>query len=129
VLATGPTAYVAPLYPLFLAAAYKATGGTPSFEWVTDHLVLCLHGLATACIGGCGGSVGGILNFSQIQGALYFPKAAISFSGCCQSSSGQYYTAYEIVVADSMSFTWDYFIDDYTSLPGGSAVKKTVLAE
>jgi hypothetical protein len=50
VLATGPTAHVAPLYPLFMAAVYKVTGGTPGFEWITDHLVLCLHGIAAALL-------------------------------------------------------------------------------
>jgi Flp pilus assembly protein TadG len=83
----------------------------------------------SACVGGCSGSVTGILNFSQIQGALYFPDATLSFTGCCQNSAGAYYTAYEIVVANHLSFLWDYFNDDYSSLPGGSPVKKTVLVE
>jgi hypothetical protein len=81
-----------------------------------------------ACVGGCSGSVSGILNFTQIQGALYFPDATLSFNGCCQSS-GAYATAYEITVAKDLSFTWDYFGDDYSSLPGGSPIKRTLLVE
>ncbi len=82
-----------------------------------------------ACIGGCGDSISGILNNTQIQGALYFPDAALSFTGCCQSSAGPYYTAYEITVADSVSLFLDYFNDDYSSLPGGSPIKRTILVE
>jgi hypothetical protein len=83
-----------------------------------------------ACIGGCGGSVSGIFNFVQVQGALYFPAAGIDFVGCCQYTPGNaYYTAYEIVVADHISLSWDYFNDDYSSLPGGSPVKRTLLSE
>jgi hypothetical protein len=65
----------------------------------------------------------------QVQGALYFPSASLSFEGCCQNSAGAYYTAYEITVAKSLTFAWNYFNDDYTSLPGGSPIKKTVLVE
>jgi len=82
-----------------------------------------------ACVGGCGASVSGILNFTQIQGALYFPDALLSFNGCCQNSAGPYYTAYEITVASQLSFTFDYFNDDYSSLPGGSPIKRTQLTE
>jgi hypothetical protein len=82
-----------------------------------------------ACVGGCGTSISGVLQFMQIQGALYFPKAALSFTGCCQNSAGPYYTAYEITVADSISLFLDYFNDDYSSLPGGSPIKRTLLVE
>jgi hypothetical protein len=83
-----------------------------------------------ACIGGCGGSVNGIFNTVQVQGALYFPDAGITFDGCCQYTPGNsYYTAYEIIVADHMTLSWDYFNDDYSSLPGGSPVKRTLLVE
>jgi Flp pilus assembly protein TadG len=88
-----------------------------------------------ACVGGCGNSISGLLNFLQVQGALYFPSATLSFDGCCQTtgSSGgctpPYCTAYEIVVADKINMAWNYFGDDYSSLPGGSPVKKTLLVE
>jgi hypothetical protein len=83
-----------------------------------------------ACIGGCGSAVNGIFNTVQVQGALYFPAAGITFDGCCQYTPGNsYYTAYEIVVADHMTLSWDYFNDDYYSLPGGSPVKRTLLVE
>ena len=83
-----------------------------------------------ACIGGCGGSVSGLFNFVQVQGALYFPAAGVDFEGCCQYNTGNaYYTAYEILVADHMTLSWDWFNDDYSSLPGGSPVKRTLLAE
>jgi Flp pilus assembly protein TadG len=82
-----------------------------------------------ACIGGCGVSLSGILQFLQVQGALYFPSAALSFTGCCQSSAGPFYTAYEITVADSLSLFFDYFNDDYSSLPGGSPIKRTLVVE
>ena len=85
---------------------------------------------APACVGGCGASLSGILNFAQIQGALYFPDAALSFEGCCQNVLGNaYYTGYEITVAKSLTFAWDIFNDDYSSLPGGSPIKKTLLVE
>jgi hypothetical protein len=83
----------------------------------------------SACVGGCGASLSGIFNFMQVQGALYFPSASLSFEGCCQNSAGAYYTAYEITVAKSLTFAWNYFNDDYSSLPGGSPIKKTVLVE
>jgi hypothetical protein len=76
-----------------------------------------------ACVGGCSGSLTGLLNFAVIQGSLYFPKATLTFNGCCQS------TAYTITVADKLSFTFDYFGDDYSSLPGGSPIKRTLLVE
>jgi Flp pilus assembly protein TadG len=83
-----------------------------------------------ACIGGCGSAVSGIFNTVQVQGALYFPAAGITFDGCCQYTPGNlYYTAYEILVADHMTLSWDYFNDDYSSLPGGSPVKRTLLVE
>jgi Flp pilus assembly protein TadG len=88
-----------------------------------------------ACIGGCGASVSGLFNFLQVQGGYYFPDAQLSFDGCCQTSASSpvctppYCTAYEIVVAKNLSFTFDYFGDDYSSLPGGSPVKKTLLVE
>jgi hypothetical protein len=88
-----------------------------------------------ACIGGCGASVSGIFNFLQVQGALYFPDATLTFDGCCQATASSpvctppYCTAYEIVVADKITMAWNYFGDDYSSLPGGSPVKKTLLVE
>jgi hypothetical protein len=72
----------------------------------------------------------------QIQGALYFPDATLTFDGCCQSSAAgaggctpPYCSAYEIVVADKINMAWNYFGDDYSSLPGGSPIKKTLLVE
>lgn len=86
--------------------------------------------LTQACIGGCGGAVNSIFTSVQVQGALYFPSAGITFDGCCQYTPGNlYYTAYEIVVADHITLSWDYFNDDYSSLPGGSPVKRTLLSE
>jgi len=78
-----------------------------------------------ACFGGGGACAtsSGILDFLNIQGSLYFPKAALNFGGCCQ------FAAYTIAVADSLSFEFDYFGDDYSSLPGGSPIKRTVLTE
>jgi hypothetical protein len=73
--------------------------------------------------------VSGLFNTVQVQGALYFPAAGITFDGCCQYTPGAYYTAYEIIVADHMTLSWDYFNDDYSSLPGGSPIKRTVLVE
>lgn len=85
---------------------------------------------SNACIGGCGGSVSGIFNFLQVQGALYFSDAQLTMDGCCQyTTSNSYYTAYEIVVANKIAIAWDWFNDDYSSLPGGSPIKKTVLTE
>jgi hypothetical protein len=90
---------------------------------------------SAACIGGCGGSVSGLLNFVQIQGASYFPDAALSMNGCCQTPNSStvctppYCSAYEITVAKTLSFTFDYFGDDYSSLPGGSPIKRTLLVE
>jgi hypothetical protein len=85
-----------------------------------------------ACIGGCGtngtNSLTGAFNFLQAQGAFYFPGASLNFSGCCQTS-GTYNTAYEILVADKISLFLDYVEDDYSSLPGGSPIKKTALVE
>jgi hypothetical protein len=83
----------------------------------------------SACVGGCGASITGIFNTMQVQGALYFPNASLSFEGCCQNSAGPYYTAYEITVAKTLTFVWDWFNDDYSSLPGGSPIKRTVLVE
>jgi hypothetical protein len=89
-----------------------------------------------ACIGGCSGSITGILNFMQIEGALYFPDANLNFSGCCQNSAPgaggctpPYCSAYEIVVAKTITFLLDWFNDDYSSLPGDSPVRRTLLVE
>jgi hypothetical protein len=50
ILASGPTAHVAPLYPLFLASLLKITGGSPGFEWIADRVLICIHGLAAALL-------------------------------------------------------------------------------
>jgi Flp pilus assembly protein TadG len=84
-----------------------------------------------ACFGGCktGNTLTGLLNNMQLEGALYFPSAALTFSGCCQNSPGNYYTAYEILVAKTITFFLDIFNDDYSSLGGDSPVRRTLLAE
>jgi len=82
-----------------------------------------------ACFGGCSGSVTGILNFLRLEGALYFPAATVGFTGCCQNSPGNYQTAYEIIVANRLTFEFDYFNDNYSSLPGNSPVRRTLLVE
>jgi hypothetical protein len=50
VLATGPTAHVAPLYPLVMAGLLKLTGGSPLFEWVTHRLMFCMQSLVSALL-------------------------------------------------------------------------------
>ncbi len=50
VLATGPTAHVAPLYALLLAGLLKLTGGVAVFEWLANRLMIGIHGLAIALL-------------------------------------------------------------------------------
>ncbi len=53
-----------------------------------------------------------------LNGALYFPTSALSYS------NGSTTAAYTIIVADSISFTGGTVLNNnYTSLPGGSPVK------
>jgi Flp pilus assembly protein TadG len=69
------------------------------------------------------------LNFGVLQGSLYFPKAALNFTGCCTNAQ------YSILVADTISVqldlsnTMNVIGSNYSSLPGGSPIKRTVLVE
>jgi hypothetical protein len=60
---------------------------------------------------------------SKLQGALYFPDAALNLNDVSATA------AYTIAVAESLSLTATTFNVNYTSLPGGSPVKTAVLVE
>jgi hypothetical protein len=61
---------------------------------------------------------------SQFNGALYFPGAQLSYNG-----SGPL-TAYTILVADTIIINGSASINDnYSSLPNGSPIKTSILAE
>jgi len=61
---------------------------------------------------------------STFDGALYFPTTALTFNGN-SSANG-----YSIVVANKLTLVWNASIgDNYASLPNGSTIKSTVLAE
>lgn len=61
---------------------------------------------------------------STFDGALYFPTTALTFNGN-SSANG-----YSIVVANQLSLVGNSSIgDNYSSLPNGSPIKSTILAE
>ena len=107
----------------FINLAAQTTGPYAGILFYQDR-----SNSTSACFGGCSGNVTGLLQFMQLEGALYFPKATLSFTGCCQTS-GTYKTAYEILVANTITFFLDVFNDDYSSLPGSSPVRRTLLVE
>lgn len=80
-----------------------------------------------ACIGDCYGAPGGQSSYLTLSGALYFPDAGLFFSECCFQSGAS--STYQITVAKTLNFYYDDFYSNYTSLPGGSPIKKTSLVE
>jgi len=75
-----------------------------------------------ACFGSCP-SYSGLDNFMDMEGTTYFPDAKVSFFGCCSISGCN------VLVADTIELTLDYFKTSCTALPGGSAVAHTALTE
>jgi hypothetical protein len=70
-----------------------------------------------------GGAASGLAGgtSANLTGALYFPTTALSFSNGASA-------AYTIIVADSVSFTGGVTLNsNYSSLPGGSPIKGSVV--
>jgi hypothetical protein len=83
-----------------------------------------------ACIGGCSSFPTGQPNYFLISGAMYFPDANLYLTGCCETAGGGAATnTYQINVANTLFFQFDNFYSNYSSLPGGSPIKKTSLIE
>ena len=93
---------------MFTAPTSGSLAGILFFQDKSDSAAAVITGSAT----------------SQFNGALYFPAAELSYNG-----SGPL-TAYTILVADTIIINGSASINDnYSSLPNGSPIKTSILAE
>jgi len=69
---------------------------------------------------------------SYFEGALYFPKAALDFSGTSGSTSFNSGADYTVIVSAALTVSGNATVNlhsDFSSLPSGSPIQTTVLVE
>ena len=125
---------------LTIAGGAAASGTDVTFYITGGASVTVNGGSTTTLVAPTSGTYAGVLFFqdrtdssaatvtgtsgSTITGTLYFPDAALTYSG---NSS---ITAYNLIVASTVSFSGNATVNnDYSSLSGGSPIQSATLAE